>query len=75
MCMFSSPKAAPPPPTVAPPPPPEKAPSELENAVDSNATALKKRKKGAKGVLGRGSTGAQYKGTGSGTGLKISKGA
>jgi hypothetical protein len=72
MCM-SSPKAPPPAPTVAPPPPPEKAPAELENAVDSNATALKKRKKGAKGVLGRGASGTQVTGTPSGTGLKIGK--
>ena len=62
-------------PTVAPPPPPEKAPSELENAIDSNATALKKKKKGAKGVLGRGASGTQVKGTVAGTGLKIGKGA
>lgn len=74
MCSFSS-KAPPPPPSIAPPPPPEKAPSELENAVDSNATALTRKKKGAKGVLGRGSSGTQYKGKSSGTGLKISKGS
>ena len=70
---MSSPKAPPPAPTVAPPPPPEKAPAELENAVDSNATALKKRKKGAKGVLGRGASGTQVTGAPSGTGLKIGK--
>jgi len=74
MCL-STPKAPPPPPTVVAPPPPEAAPSELANAVDSNATGLKKRRKGAKSTLGRGSSGAQYKGSGSGTGLKISKGA
>ena len=72
MCL-SSPKAPPPPPTVVAPPPPEKAPAELEDAVDSNATALKKKRKGAKGRLGRGSSGAQYKGSGSGSGLSIKK--
>lgn len=72
MCM--SQKAPPPPkPTVAPPPPPERAPSELENAVDSNANQLQKKKKGAKGRLGRGISGAQVKGQASGTGLKIGK--
>lgn len=72
MCL-STPKAPPPPPTVVAPPPPEKAPAELEDAVDSNATALKKKRKGAKGQLGRGSSGAQYKGSGSGSGLSIKK--
>jgi hypothetical protein len=73
MCM--SQKAPAPKPTVAPPPPPEKAPSELEDAIDSNATALKKKKRGAKGVLGRGASGTQVKGAVAGTGLKIGKGA
>ena len=72
MCL-SSPKPPPPPPTVVAPPPPEKAPAELEDAVDSNATALKKKRRGAKGQLGRGSSGAQYKGSGSGSGLSIKK--
>jgi len=72
MCL-STPKAPPPPPTVVAPPPPEKAPAELEDAVDSNATALKKKRKGAKGQLGRGSSGTQYKGSGSGSGLSIKK--
>lgn len=72
MCMFKTPKVTQKP-TVVAPPPPEKAPAELENAVDSNATGLQKKKRGAKKVLGRGSSGAQYKGTGSGTGLKINK--
>ena len=72
MCL-SSPKAPPPPPTVVAPPPPEKAPAELEDGVDSNATALKKKRRGAKGQLGRGSSGAQYKGSGSGSGLSIKK--
>lgn len=70
--MFKTPKVTQKP-TVAPPPPPEAAPAELENAVDSNATGLQKRKRGARKVLGRGSSGTQYKGTGSGTGLKINK--
>jgi len=71
MC-FSSPKVQAPKPTIAAPPPPEAAPSELENAVDSNASLLKKKKRGAKGSLGRG-TGAQYKGAASSSGLKITK--
>ena len=71
MCM--SLKAPAPQPTVAPPPPPEKAPSDLENAIDSNANALKKKKRGARGILGRGAAGAQVKGAAAGTGLKISK--
>ena len=58
MCM-KSPKPPAPVPTVTPPPPPEKPPSELEDAVDSNATALKKKARGAKGQLGRGSSGTQ----------------
>lgn len=70
MCM-SSPKAAAPAPTVAAPPPPEKAPAELEDAVDSNATALKKKKRGARGVLGRGSSGTQVAGSAAGAGLSI----
>ena len=72
MCMSSG-SAPAPKPTVAPPPPPEKAPSELEDAVDSNATALRRKKKGAKGRLGRGVASAQVKGQASGTGLKIGK--
>lgn len=72
MCMSQKAPAAKP--TIAPPPPPEKAPSELENAIDSNATALKKKKRGARGILGRGTSGAQVKGKAAGTGLKITKG-
>ena len=72
MCMFKTPKVSAPP-TVVAPPPPEKAPAELENAVDSNATGLQKRKRGAKKVLGRGSSGAQYSGAASGSGLSINK--
>ena len=58
MCM-KAPKPPKPVPTPTPPPPPEKPPSELEDAVDSNATALKKKAKGVKGALGRGSSGTQ----------------
>jgi len=58
-------------PTVAAPPPPEAAPSELENAVDSNAGMLKKKKKGAKGAFGKGGAAAQYAGSAAKTGLKI----
>lgn len=72
MCMSSG-SAPAPKPTVVAPPPPEKAPSELENAVDSNANQLQKKKKGAKGRLGRGISGVQVKGQASGTGLKIGK--
>lgn len=71
MCL-STPKPPPPPKTVAPPPPPEKPPAELENAVDSNATQLKKKKKGAKGAFGA-NTGAQYSGGASGSGLTINQ--
>jgi len=68
---MSSGKTAAPAPTVAAPPPPERAPSELEDAVDSNATTLKKKKRGAKGVLGRGSSGTQVAGAAAGAGLNI----
>ncbi len=73
MCMFKTPKIPAPKPTVAPPPPPEAAPAEFENAVDSNANLLQKKKKGAKGAFGKLAVGAQYKGSKSGTGLKITK--
>lgn len=59
--------------TIKAPPPPEKAPSELEDAVDSNATSLKKKRRGAKSTLGRGSSGTQYLGSSSGSGLSIKK--
>lgn len=62
MCM-SAPKMPPPPKAPAPPPPPpEKPPEALEDAVDSNATALRKKKKGTKDKLGRGATGVQTAG-------------
>lgn len=60
-------------PSVSAPPPPEKPPAELENAVDSNATMLQKRKKGARGAFGKSNVGTQYSGSASGTGLKITK--
>jgi hypothetical protein len=70
MCM-SAPKPPPPKPTIAPPPPPEAAPSELGDAVDSNAAMRKKKRSGAKASLGRGKTGTQVYGGASGSGLKI----
>ena len=74
MCIPSpkTPKAPPPPPPA--PPPPEKPPEALEDAVDSNATGLKKKKMGARGRLGRGKSGVQTKGSAAGTGLKIGGG-
>ena len=71
MCMFSSGSAPAPKPTIAPPPPPEKAPAELENAVDSTATQLAKKKKGGRGAFGKKTSSAQYAGTAAKTGLKI----
>ena len=73
MCMSMKAPSVTQKPTVKAPPPPEAAPAELENAVDSNATTLNKKKSGAKGILGRGSSGSQYKGSAAGMGLKISK--
>jgi hypothetical protein len=58
-------------PAIAPPPPPEKAPAELEDAVDSNATSLKMKKMGAKGAFGKKTATAQYAGSAAKTGLKI----
>ncbi len=75
MCL-SSPKAPPPkpPPTIVAPPPPEKAPAELENAVDSNATTLNKKRKGSKQLRRSNNTGANYAGQSSGgSGLTIKK--
>ena len=72
MCL-SRPKAPPPKPTITPPPPPEKPPAELENAIDSNANLLTKKKKGAKGAFGKGTASAQYSGKASGSGLSINK--
>ena len=62
MCFPSMPEqeeAAPPPP---PPPPPEKPPEAIADATDSISDSLKKRKKGSKGSLGRGSSGVQTAG-------------
>ena len=73
MCITIGSKAPTQKPTITAPPPPERAPAELENAVDSNANTLQKKKKGAKGRLGRGIAGAQVKGQASGSGLKIGK--
>lgn len=73
MCL-STPKAPPPPPTVVAPPPPEKAPAELEDAVDSNAVSLKKKRKGAKQLRRNNNTGTNYAGQPSGgSGLTINK--
>jgi DUF971 family protein len=47
------------------------APSELGDAVDSNAAMRKKKRSGAKASLGRGKTGTQVYGGASGSGLKI----
>lgn len=74
MCLSTkTPKAPPPAPTVTAPPPPEKPPAELEDAVDSNATLLRKKKAGTRGAFGRGTASAQYKGASSGSGLTINK--
>lgn len=73
MCIFKSPKVAAPAPTVTSAPPPEKPPEELEDAVDSNASLLRKKKAGGRSAFGRGASGAQYSGSASGSGLKISK--
>jgi hypothetical protein len=70
MCM-SSPKAVAPAPTVTAPPPPEKAPAELENAVDSNATSLNKKRKGSKQLRRSNNTGTQVAGAAAGSGLSI----
>jgi len=73
MCL-SRPKAPPPPPTVVAPPPPEKTPAELEDAVDSNSTLRKKKRKGAKQLRRSNSTGTNYTGQASGgSGLTIKK--
>tara|TARA_R110000737_G_scaffold57924_3_gene83621 strand:- start:1831 stop:2028 length:198 start_codon:yes stop_codon:yes gene_type:complete len=61
----------PPKPPPPPAPPPEKPPEALEDAVDSNSSALKKKRKGAKAKLGRGATGVQTAGAGT-SGLGIS---
>lgn len=45
----------------------------LEDAVDSTASQLKKKKRGAKGQLGRGKSGVQTSGGAAGSGLTINK--
>lgn len=60
--------------TIKAPPPPEKAPSELEDAVDSNATLIKKKRSGTKQLRRKNNTGTNYQGTPSGgSGLTINK--
>jgi hypothetical protein len=68
MCLPSTPKAPKPP---APPPAPNQAPDEIENAVDSNATQLKKKRMGKK-KLRRGA-GMQVASSSQGSGLTINK--
>lgn len=69
---MSAPEAPkPPPPPPAPPPPPEKPPEALEDATDSNAVALKKKRSGARGQLGRMASGVQTAGKAATSGLKI----
>jgi|TARA_R100000951_G_scaffold23268_2_gene19431 hypothetical protein len=70
MCLPSTPKVVTPKPA---PPPPEKPPEMLEDAVDSTASQLKKKKRGAKGQLGRGKSGVQTSGGAAGSGLTINK--
>ena len=68
MCLPKTPKA--PPPTKAPPAP-NQAPDEIENAVDSNATQMNKKRLGKK-KLRRGA-GVQVASSSQGSGLKINK--
>lgn len=71
MCMSAPDAPKPPPPPPAPPPPPEKPPEALEDATNSNAVALKKKRAGARGQLGRKSSGVQTAGKAATSGLKI----
>ena len=68
MCLPSTPKAPKPPP---PPPTPNQAPDEIDNAVDSNATQMKKKRLGKK-KLRRGAD-VQVASSSKGSGLKINK--
>ncbi len=68
MCMPKAPKAPKPP---APPPAPNQAPDEIESAVDSNATQMKKKRLGKK-KLRRGA-GMQVASSSQGSGLTINK--
>ena len=70
MCLPKTPKVVTPKPA---PPPPEKPPEMLEDAVDSTASQLKKKKRGAKGQLGRGNSGVQVASSTGGSGLTINK--
>lgn len=77
MC-FKAPDIKMPPPPPAPPkapPPPEKPPEVLEDAVDSTATALKKKAAGTKRLRRGNKSGMQIAKsttTGTSSGLKIS---
>tara|TARA_R100000655_G_scaffold58819_1_gene97231 strand:+ start:2309 stop:2515 length:207 start_codon:yes stop_codon:yes gene_type:complete len=68
MCLPKTPKA---PPVPKAPPPPQEAPDEIESAVDSNATQMKKRRLGRK-KLRRGA-GMQVASSAQGSGLTINK--
>ncbi len=68
MCLPSTPKAPKPP---APPPKPNEAPDEIGNAVDSNATQMKKKRMGKK-KLRRGAD-VQVASSSQGSGLTINK--
>lgn len=68
MCLPKTPKA--PPPTKAPPAP-NQAPDEIENAVDSNANQLTKKRQGKKKL--RRNAGVQVASSSQGSGLKINK--
>ena len=68
MCTPSTPKAPKPP---APAPRPNEAPTEIVNAVDSNANMRKKKRMGRK-KLRRGA-GMQVASSSQGSGLKINK--
>jgi len=68
MCLPKTPKAPKP---SAPPPAPNQAPDEIENAVDSNATQMKKKRMGRK-KLRRGA-GMQVASSSQGSGLTINK--
>lgn len=68
MCLPKTPKAPKP---SAQPPAPNQAPDEIENAVDSNATQMRKNRLG-KRKLRRGA-GMQVASSSQGSGLKINK--
>ena len=68
MCLPSTPKAPKPP---APPPAPNPAPDEIENAVGSNATQMKKKRLGKRNL--RRGAGMQVASSSQGSGLTINK--